>query len=208
MDGADAGAGSFGSLLRRHRGAIGLTQEELAERAGLHAQEISKLERGVLRSPHSTTVEFLARALKLDPPQKESFIAAARGQLQPGTVADQPIVPDGDTRDGSGQADRATGRNRRWPLARRLFVPALLGLLVVPVLIGFSAWHARPAASSMPPSLPRCLAAGYHGACWAAITAGSDHNGLCHGHVPLYLRGGTPVGLPGRDLVKVTCYYS
>ena len=210
MDGANGVAVSFGALLRRHRGAMGLTQEELAERAGLHAQEISKLERGVLRSPHSSTVEFLARALKLDPQQKESFIVAARGQLQPGTVTDQAIVRDGQTRAGSGEAHRATGRNpRRWPLDRRLFVPALLGLLVVPFLIGFSAWQGRPAASSIHPSLPRCVAAGYHGACWAATTSQGSHQASpCHGQVPLYLRGGTHICLPGGDLVKVTCYYS
>lgn len=209
MDGANGVSGSFGALLRRHRGAMGLTQEELAERAGLHSQEISKLERGVLRSPHSSTVEFLARALRLDPQQKESFIVAARGQLQQGTVTDQAVVGDGATPDGSGQAHRATGRNRRrGPLGRRLFVPALLGLLVVPFLIGFGAWQGRPAASSTAPSLPRCMAAGYHGACWAATTAGSDQGGPCHGQVPLYLRGGTHLCLPGGDLVKVTCYYS
>ena len=210
MDGANTVGVSFGALLRRHRGAMGLTQERLAERAGLHAQEISKLERGILRSPHSSTVEFLARALKLDPQQKESFIVAACAQLPPGTVADGAIVRGGETREGSGQAHPATGRTRRrWPLDRLLFVPALLGLLVVPFLIGFGAWQGRPAASSIPPSLPRCMAAGYHGACWAAITgAGSDRASPCHGQVPLYLRGGTHMCLPGGDLVKVTCYYS
>ena len=67
MDGStDSGVDSFGAILRRYRGARGLTQEQLAERAGLHTQEISKLERGVRRAPRSTTVEFLAEALKLD----------------------------------------------------------------------------------------------------------------------------------------------
>ena len=37
---------SFGTELRRHREAAGLTQEELAERAGLAAAAISALERG------------------------------------------------------------------------------------------------------------------------------------------------------------------
>jgi transcriptional regulator with XRE-family HTH domain len=37
---------SFGELLRDHRRAAGLTQEELAERAGLSARSISELERG------------------------------------------------------------------------------------------------------------------------------------------------------------------
>ncbi len=44
-DGADAA--TFGELLRRSRVATGLTQEELAERAGLSARGISDLERGV-----------------------------------------------------------------------------------------------------------------------------------------------------------------
>src|SRR6266487_511642 len=76
---------SFGALLRRYRGARGLTQEQLAERAGLHVQEVSKLERNVLRAPRSTTVEFLAVALKLDEQQKEAFIAAARMEPASGT---------------------------------------------------------------------------------------------------------------------------
>jgi tetratricopeptide (TPR) repeat protein/transcriptional regulator with XRE-family HTH domain len=81
MDGnADTGAVSFGVLLRRHRGNRGLTQEQLAERAGLHAQEISKLERDVVRSPRSTTVQSLADALKLGAQEEEAFAAAARGE--------------------------------------------------------------------------------------------------------------------------------
>jgi tetratricopeptide (TPR) repeat protein len=43
-------------------------------------QEVSMLERGVRRTPRSTTVEFLAAALQLDAQQKEMFIAAARGK--------------------------------------------------------------------------------------------------------------------------------
>jgi transcriptional regulator with XRE-family HTH domain len=77
---ADVGTESFGALLRRYRGRLGLTQEELAERAGLHAQEISQLERGVVRNPRSTTVEFLADALKLDAQERMIFAAAARGE--------------------------------------------------------------------------------------------------------------------------------
>ena len=37
---------AFGSLLRRHRQAAGLTQEELAERARLSARAVIDLERG------------------------------------------------------------------------------------------------------------------------------------------------------------------
>jgi len=92
---ADVGTERFGALLRRYRGRRGLTQEELAERAGLHAQQISQLERGAIRSPRSTTVEFLADALKLDAQQREAFAAAGRGEsasLAHGSVEDSELV--------------------------------------------------------------------------------------------------------------------
>jgi tetratricopeptide (TPR) repeat protein/transcriptional regulator with XRE-family HTH domain len=80
MDGkADFGTESFGALLRRFRGRLGLTQEELADRAGLYAQQISQLERDIVRRPRSTTVEYLAEALKLDAQERATFVAAARG---------------------------------------------------------------------------------------------------------------------------------
>ena len=83
---ADSGTESFGALLRRYRGRMGLTQEELAERAGLHAQEISQLERDVVQRPRSTTVEFLADALKLDAQERATFVAgSARGAGVVGT---------------------------------------------------------------------------------------------------------------------------
>src|SRR5262249_49466270 len=102
------------------------------------------------------------------------------------------------------------------PRGRRSFVHARLGLLVVLLLIGFTiagAWHwrsaASQAASSTPPSLPLCITAGHHEACWATVTgAGGPRGGPCDGQVPLYLRGGTHVCLPDGDLVEVTCYYS
>src|SRR5215472_10173351 len=76
-----SGSGSFGTLLRDHRAAANLTQEELAERSGMSAQAIGALERGDRRSPRPSTVEFLAQALKLDAAQRVTFVAAARGQL-------------------------------------------------------------------------------------------------------------------------------
>ena len=47
---------TFGALLRQHRRAAGLTQEALAERAGVTAQAISALDRGIRRRPHPSTV--------------------------------------------------------------------------------------------------------------------------------------------------------
>jgi predicted ATPase/DNA-binding XRE family transcriptional regulator len=73
---------TFGELLRRYRAAIGLTQEELAERARLSANGISHLERGIRRSPHLDTVRLLAEALDLAPQDRAAFETAARRQSQ------------------------------------------------------------------------------------------------------------------------------
>src|SRR5712692_7636003 len=54
---------SFGELLKQYRLAAGLTQEALAERAGLSVREISDLERGVNRAPRPDTLQLLAAAL-------------------------------------------------------------------------------------------------------------------------------------------------
>ncbi|MDQ2741475.1 MAG: helix-turn-helix domain-containing protein [Chloroflexota bacterium] len=55
----------FGRLLRRYRMAAGLTQEELAERAGLSTRAVSDLERGLKTVPRRDTVTMLAQALAL-----------------------------------------------------------------------------------------------------------------------------------------------
>ena len=55
----------FGELLRRLRVAAGLTQEALAERAGLSARGLSDLERGVRAAPRQDTLDLLVAALAL-----------------------------------------------------------------------------------------------------------------------------------------------
>ena len=72
----------LGMLLRRHRIAAGLTQEELAERAGLSARGISDLERGVNRAAHRATLQQLADALDLSPADRlalEDSVTRRRG---------------------------------------------------------------------------------------------------------------------------------
>jgi tetratricopeptide (TPR) repeat protein/transcriptional regulator with XRE-family HTH domain len=88
MSGETAGrGGAFGAVLRSLRGMKGLTQEELAERSGLSVYAISMLERGVRRTPRSSTVEFLAEALKLDQQQRAALAAAARQSAEQRRVA-------------------------------------------------------------------------------------------------------------------------
>jgi predicted ATPase/transcriptional regulator with XRE-family HTH domain len=69
---------SFGELLRQRRLAAGLTQETLAERAGVSAKAISDLERAPDRTPRLDTVGLLADALNLDPAERAALLAAAR----------------------------------------------------------------------------------------------------------------------------------
>lgn len=56
---------TFGEQLRHYRERAGLTQEALAERAGLAAHAVSALERGVRQRPYPHTVRALATALGL-----------------------------------------------------------------------------------------------------------------------------------------------
>ena len=70
-------AASFGELLRQHRLAQGLTQDALAERAGLSAHGIQKLERGTTR-PYRETAERLSRALQLTGQVAVQFESAAQ----------------------------------------------------------------------------------------------------------------------------------
>ncbi|MDX3638521.1 ATP-binding protein [Streptomyces sp. MB09-02B] len=55
----------LGELLREHRRLLGLTQEELAERAGVSVRTISHLETGRISWPRPATVRQLADALAL-----------------------------------------------------------------------------------------------------------------------------------------------
>ena len=70
---------SFAGLLRRLRDDAGLTQEELAEAATLSPRAVSDLERGVNRTARHDTARLLAGALGLGEPERELFVAAARG---------------------------------------------------------------------------------------------------------------------------------
>ncbi|HEU5432304.1 MAG TPA: tetratricopeptide repeat protein, partial [Thermomicrobiales bacterium] len=78
--------GAFGQLVKRLRIAADLTQEELAERAGVSARLISDLERGTIHRPRRDTVQMLADALALTDAARDSFVALARGPSAATTV--------------------------------------------------------------------------------------------------------------------------
>ena len=75
---------SFGYLLKRERLAAGLTQEALAERAGLSPKAVSDLERDPARQPRLATVTLLADALGVTAERRAGLLAAARPQPIPG----------------------------------------------------------------------------------------------------------------------------
>jgi non-specific serine/threonine protein kinase len=78
---------SFGALLRAYRTNAGLTQEQLAERAGLSRRGIADLERGARRAPYAHTLEQLRAALALSPAEYLSLVEASR---HPVTAAEPP----------------------------------------------------------------------------------------------------------------------
>ena len=97
MHGQNVAAGDhdLGSLLRRHRVTAGLSQEELAERAGISTRAVSDIERGMRRSVYRDTVARLVSALGLAEDDRAAFEAAARGRA---------AVPSS-----AGEAGRGTG---------------------------------------------------------------------------------------------------
>ncbi len=88
----------FGAELRRLREAAGLTQEELAFRAGLTPNAVSGLERGKTRRPYPNTVRSLADALGLSDGERASLLAAVpkrdtTGPDTPSPVPGGPALP-------------------------------------------------------------------------------------------------------------------
>src|SRR5215210_2352783 len=84
----------FSDTLRRLRSAAALSQEELAERAGLSERGISDLERGARLVPRLETVRMVADALALGDADRTSLLVAARpGLLGNGHTAPDPMSP-------------------------------------------------------------------------------------------------------------------
>ncbi len=84
---------TFGGLLRQLRTEAGLTQEELAARAGLATRSVSDLERGVALTARKETARMLADALGLAGPARDWFEAVARGRALAGVAAATRTLP-------------------------------------------------------------------------------------------------------------------
>lgn len=93
---------AFGALLRRQRLAAGLSQEALAERAGISGEAVAALERGRRKAPRPETLTLLVAALNPDPDDRAALIAAAmvarapepdQTLTAPSTAPPAPAVP-------------------------------------------------------------------------------------------------------------------
>jgi predicted ATPase/DNA-binding XRE family transcriptional regulator len=87
-------------MLRWYREAAGLSQDQLAERAGLSAKAIGALERGERRRPHPQTIDLLAKALGLEGEERRLLVGATRAttasslvNLLPGPPAPKHNLP-------------------------------------------------------------------------------------------------------------------
>ena len=86
-------AAPFGARLRSMRQAAGLTQEELAVRAGLSPNAVGALERGVRKRPQPHTVRSLSEALGLSEEGRTALLAGVPKRGVPGSSGAQEVSP-------------------------------------------------------------------------------------------------------------------
>jgi transcriptional regulator with XRE-family HTH domain len=82
-------AAALGDLLRLHRRAAGLSQEELAQRSGLSPRTLSDIERGRTARPFGRSVRLVADALELDDAGRACLLHAANG----GATSARDVAP-------------------------------------------------------------------------------------------------------------------
>jgi transcriptional regulator with XRE-family HTH domain len=81
------GYASFGLVLRRHRMAVRMTQEDLADSSGLSVRAIRNLEIGRTGRPQQQSVDLLATALGLDAAERAELVRTAHHGLSDGIAA-------------------------------------------------------------------------------------------------------------------------
>ena len=84
---------TFADTLRGFRTRLELTQEELAERAGLSPDAVGLLERGERRRPHADTLARLGAALELAAAERAQLEGLARRPAPLAAQAPQPQLP-------------------------------------------------------------------------------------------------------------------
>ncbi|QLQ40009.1 ATP-binding protein [Micromonospora robiginosa] len=116
----------FGEAVRELRRRCALTQEALAEKAGLSVRHVRDLEAGRIARPRPATMMLLADALALHGPERERFLAGSSASADGGAVPAQLPA------DGFGFVGRAGALARLDEiLTRAADQPTAMGLAVV-----------------------------------------------------------------------------
>ncbi|TDC14665.1 ATP-binding protein [Kribbella albertanoniae] len=156
------GAG-FGGLLRRHRRDAGLSQEGLAELAGLSVDAIAALERGRRRAPRAHTLRLLADALRLNSAERTQLTATARNDSEsPQPVLRRPPAP----------PNELIGRTVELTAAKRLLGQRITRLLTLTGPGGIGKTRLTMAvASELSEDFP-------DGVCWVPLASLTDAEGV------------------------------
>lgn len=128
-----ARSGAFGERLRRYREAAALSQEALAERAGLTTNAIGALERGERKRPYPDTLRRLADALELGKDERAELAGTlSRGRAEianfPAAEVPAPIRP---TSQLPGLLTPLIGREREAEVVRQLLSRPAVRLLTL-----------------------------------------------------------------------------
>jgi predicted ATPase/DNA-binding XRE family transcriptional regulator len=176
---------TFAELLRKHRRAAGLTQEELAERAGISPRGLRYLESG-MRFPYRGTVSRLAAALELSGADLARFFQAARARRLSLSGAALPAIP--------AWNDEIVGRGKELrDLADMLGEPAVwLVTITGPAGVGKTRLAAEAAE--------RLEAAFPDGVAWVPL-AGIDDPGIVAQALMHALGGGETAGVPDAEVL-------
>ncbi len=129
----------FGALLRHYRLRAGLTQEQLAECAGLSARAIGALERDASRCPRLATATLLAGALALSDAARAAFVAAARPDTAAAGAPPPADTPAGapslaDTPASAPSPVPTPAGAPLSPYQEELLAPELLGMALTPLV--------------------------------------------------------------------------
>jgi DNA-binding SARP family transcriptional activator/DNA-binding XRE family transcriptional regulator len=127
----------FGALVRAYRREAGLTQQELAAKAGLSVAALRDIEQSRRRRPRPSSLAALSDALRLDPENADRLVSAGRGLVASRPLLETRSVPNpGSVRNGQGLWVAALGPLEAWrdgkplslgPPARR----TVLGLILL-----------------------------------------------------------------------------
>jgi predicted ATPase/DNA-binding XRE family transcriptional regulator len=117
----------FARTIRDYRVRTGLSQEELAERAGVSTRAVSDMDRGLRRNPRPETLRLIADALGLESEDRARFFASAHTVPDEGTRANPRVGPN------PGVARPAPSRSLPHPLdvliGRKGDIEAIVALL-------------------------------------------------------------------------------